>query len=377
MVLGSDMSDSEFIQGNPYGRWIHEIGSRPERPFRFSVPLRVESFGDVFVFVACAARIASQFEHSHCTFFHNDSRPYLIDVAKMYPGSKTIAGFKGDWDSVPHVAIAGQLKNYDHADPFYQDLTLNSATLTTAIFFGLPRVPLAIPEPLIKSGHKRLIELGLDEHRWFCTIHWREPNYRFKPISNFRDADPEAFLQAIDYIIDELGGQVVQLGHPEMRHHKPRPGLVDLACEVDNWNLQAFAVSRSRFFVGSASGATVMAQAFCVPSAHIDNLEWYTGGPDDVVVTPTVNIDGATLRQETLYRSGFMNSYGLTAASRAGKTVQVTPTTYEDVAKAIDLMAQRTENRAAWQVPAVPELAPPNCLKIPVSAGAELFFVPL
>ena len=371
------MSDSEFIQGNPYGRWIHEIGSRPERPFRFSVPLRVESFGDVFVFVSCAARIASQFEHSHCTFFHNDSRPYLIDVAKMYPGPKTIAGFKGDWDSVPHVAIAGQLKNYDHADPFYQDLTLNSATLTTAIFPGLPRVPLVIPEPLVESGRQRLIELGLDEDRWFCTIHWREPNYRFKPISNLRDADPEAFLQAIDYIIDELGGQVVQLGHPEMRHHRPRPDFVDLACEVDNWNLQAFAVSRSRFFVGSASGATVMAQAFCVPSAHIDNLEWYTGGPEDVVVTPTVTLDGVELRQETLYRSGFMNSHGLTVASQSGRSVQVRPSSFSDTAKAAALIARRTEGVDGWRVPIRPVYAVPNRIPLPIPASAALDFVPL
>lgn len=372
------MTPEPGILGNPYGRWIHGIGSRPDRPFRFAVPMYVFSFGDVFNFVSAAARIAANFDHSLCTFFVNDDRPFFEDIINMYPNQKTVAKFKGDWSQMPYTTINGWVKNYDTSDPFYQDLVLSTVMLTNAIFPWMPSVSLKISQTLVPGAQADLINRGLDPERWFCTIHWREPNYRHKPLPNFRDADPKVYLRAIDYIIDEMGGQVVQLGHPEMRRRGRRPGYVDLSSEENSWTLQAFAVSRSRFFVGSPSGGAAMAQSFCTPSAHIDVLDWYAGASSDVIVTPRVRVDdGPELRQEALFQSGLMSSHALSELSKAGHQVHVTRSSIGEIIEALRMTHSGTAEIEGWREPATSRLSPTNCFQFPVPVGSMLRFVAL
>jgi hypothetical protein len=86
---------------------------------------------------------------------------------------------------------------------------------------------------------------GLDLDRWFCCLHFRQPNYEYKPYSNCRDVDPSSYLASIDYVIDELGGQVALLGHPEISTRPKRDGFVDLSRIPDSHDLQFGAVARS------------------------------------------------------------------------------------------------------------------------------------
>jgi hypothetical protein len=127
------------ILGNPYGNWIHAIGSRPDRPFRFAVPLKTNAFGDVFNPISCAARIATHFEHALCTIFCTRDRPYTRDIINMYPFEKNVCEMKVGWDQVPFQIMNGVLIDYDTSHELYQDLVLSSLMLSNANFPSLPR----------------------------------------------------------------------------------------------------------------------------------------------------------------------------------------------------------------------------------------------
>ena len=363
---------------NAYGQFYHGIGERADRPFKFLVPLNVTSFGDVFISVSAAARVAAQFEHSWCNFVFRPDRPFTEDVISFYPFEKNYFFTKKQWRELYLNSLMSPIGGYDFKQGNYHDFMMTSMMLTSSIFGSLPRVPLLIPERHHTKLKAALLDLGLEPDRWFCTLHWREPNYRFKIGSTMRDGEPERYLPAIDYIIDKLGGQVIQLGHPEMVHHTPRRGLVDLSVLPDSWLLQAFAVSRARFFVGSTSGASGMAHAFNIPAAHLDVLDWYVGEAGDLLVTPTVTVpDGRVLRQHDLFASGWMNTFTLKKAQASGRSVTIKNCSTEDVLRATRAIHDRTLDVTEWRNPVLVRPTPTNHLSLPPRAGRSADFLDL
>ena len=240
-------------------------------------------------------------------------------------------------------------------------------------------MPLVIPAKQDVWARGKIQEMGLRRDNWFCAMHWREPTYKYKAIKNYRDGDPTAFLRAVDYVIDELGGQVVQLGHPEMARRTPRQGYIDLSSLQDSWILQAAATRYARYFAGSASGATGMAHAFCIPSAHIDVLDWYTPLLGDCAVTPRVRIDGGPiLRQQALFSSGMMSSHALTLAARQGREIEIVPSNTWEIVQAISQVHVATSEIQGWRKAIDdPVLSPTNGLTIPLPVYAEPLFVEL
>ena len=134
----------------------------------------------------------------------------------------------------------------------------------------------------------------------------KEPGYRYRGSFPAREvSDPAPYIAAIRHIIEVLGGQVVRLGHKTATVLPEMPGLLDLA-KVDNshW-LQMYAISLSRFMLGSASGPTSYGSAFGVPTVITDHVE-ITGvwRPHDYILTRAFVRDDREYRQTDAFEVG-------------------------------------------------------------------------
>jgi hypothetical protein len=146
------------------------------------------------------------------------------------------------------------------------------------------------------------------------------------------------------------------LGHPELTRPAPRDGLVDLSALPDSWMLQSFAMSRSRYFAGSASAGSAMAFAFMVPATHLNATDWYVGEPEDRVLTPTVTLkDGRRLRLRELQQSGWLNSIRIRQGLETGDVVSVEHPDVGDMVRSVELIHAETAGLNGWR----PE--PPLC----------------
>jgi putative glycosyltransferase (TIGR04372 family) len=125
---------------------------------------------------------------------------------------------------------------------------------------------LRIPDEKIDGLTEELKSHGIDPNRWFCVINYREPGYGTRPPRRFRDLNPAPFAALIRDIIENLGGQVIRVGHQKMTTFPKLEGFVDLAPVVNNFWLHAFAVSRARFMVGSLTGISHLGSAVNTPT---------------------------------------------------------------------------------------------------------------
>ncbi len=194
------------------------------------------------------------------------------------------------------------------------------------------------------------MQTGLDPDRWFCCVHYRETNYAYKQMSNFRDVDPDSYEALKDFIIDELGGQVVRMGHPEMAKWTNRPGFVDLSRYPESWRLQFYAMSRARFFIGSGSGATGMSTGLNIPSAHTDIGDYYTGRPGDLVLThEIIHPNGDRLMQESLLKAGLFSNVEVETLIEEGQAFGVRKNSTAELFAAARQIYDRTADIDAWR----------------------------
>ena len=137
---------------------------------------------------------------------------------------------------------------------------------------------------------------GVRRGRWLATLHMRESHYEYrKGISDKRSVDPLSYLPVVETILERLGGQVVRLGDPSMTPFPDMPGLIDLSRVPDSFPLQAYAVSRSRFYIGTASGPLALACAFKVPTATTNALHVSMWNDGNVVLAQRdISFDGET-----------------------------------------------------------------------------------
>ncbi len=177
---------------------------------------------------------------------------------------------------------------------------------------------------------------------------------------NLRDCDPNVFWYATNHIIRNLGGQVVRLGHSSMTPYPALPGLVDLSRDAGPM-LQTLAISRSRFFLGGPSGPSAVADAFHVPAAVADAVDYHPHNEGMVMrtidlVTPT----GRVYRQKELFDAGY-SKLRILELLQAGEGYQIVKNSIPEVARLTNYIYQMTADTAGWRGPAKPDPRPrPN-----------------
>ncbi len=202
---------------------------------------------------------------------------------------------------------------------------------------------------------------------WFACLHMREAGYRWRPDKDpIRNVDPHDYLPMIHHIIDDLGGQVVRLGHPEMTSLPEMDGFIDLARHTDNFPEQAFAVSRARFFIGNNTGPTQLAAAFRIPAVSTNAIGTGLWNDGDVVMFKEITDEaGVSISLEDLIEiapiMGNLRPFGISHHANQP----------QDLVRIADHMMAATRECAGWRETAEqPPYEPPGRVELPLEWSA-------
>ena len=259
------------------------------------------SLGDLLGKIVFLSTLKEQFDHARLIVRYSDVRPYSTDAISLSPNidhATPLKGARPKWlaerfpDMRPWLPLGRWTLGRERLQDAFYDLVVVESMMDVRNVQGLnqPAV-LRIPPDREEALHRQLVGLGIDPNRWYATMHYRTSSYgpKFNK-SPIRNSDPENYRQLVDYIVDELGGQVVQLGHPEMQPLPSRPGFVDLSRVANAFMLQAYAVCHSRFLIAGPSGPIGLGWSFQVPMACVDATDGQGGWGDaeQVILTHEV-----------------------------------------------------------------------------------------
>lgn len=261
---------------DPIGR---RPGVRKQNPFRIVALALDRALGNFAAVICHAASVKARFDHAKLAVYYRDDRAYKSDILRVCPEIDQIVRM-GDGESLPLDAM-----DIGHGAPIpppnhWYSVGWNSPHLlltpsmapihTLGTFEQTSRF--RFTDEAARLCGVRLRDAGVDPDRWFCVIHYREPTYGHRTPQPVRDVDPKSFEEVSRRIIENLGGQVVRVGHPEMTPFSVRPGFVDLAPQGDiDFELQLFAISRARFLLTSNSGPGICGSCFGTPTAMCNN----------------------------------------------------------------------------------------------------------
>jgi len=240
--------------------------------------LGFRALGDFALAVMICSYLKRKIRNSALLVYAQNDRPYKNDLVTLCPDINDRMFASGSAVPLEWLDISGENPNsaprgiVDRGF-FHASLVLSPRMISTIAedrAFKFVRC-LRIPEALEAELSAKFIATGVSEDRWLVCTHAREDGYRYREVQSPRSVDPAPFSELADYIIDDLGGQVVRLGSANMTPAPARPNLIDLTGEED-FLLQAYALSRSRFAVVTDSGMLHVANGLGVPFAAT-NLE--------------------------------------------------------------------------------------------------------
>ncbi|MCP5081969.1 MAG: TIGR04372 family glycosyltransferase [Alphaproteobacteria bacterium] len=340
-----------------------DVGRSPERPFIIKSALVETSLGDLISKMICLASIAKQFDHAELHVRYRDVRPYSGEVVSLLEEVSTSRGIKFDiprWlrlglpDARLWFPLARGLNGRRGSwgafcDFFASDWMLNPRWLHAIE----DPARLQIPHDQADRLERELIENGADPDRWFAVVHYRASTYLRKRSGQLRNGDPAAQQEMINYIIHELGGQVVLLGHPELEALPPQDGFIDLSRIKDSFMLQAYACSRARFMIAGPSGPIIMGWGFQIPTGLVDASDavggW--GRCEHVILTHEVTTpEGATMRNKTLFDSGLLDYPVLRDKIRAGEDYVVRKNSGPELAAVARHLYEVSTDTVGWRI---------------------------
>jgi putative glycosyltransferase (TIGR04372 family) len=341
-------------------------GSDERRPLRIVAPLHLVSFGDFLAQIYFVSKVAAKFKNSETIFVIHDIYPYHTDLIKYYPYPCKVA-------AVPNIDV---FKRY------LGEIYASGADFIIPTGYSCDKFPgnfgdghLIIPADRRADVDFALSGYGLDLDRWFCCLHFRQPNYEYKPYSNCRDVDPSPYLASIDYVIDELGGQVVLLGHPEISTRPERDGFLDLSRFPDNHDLQFGAVARSRFLYCTSSGACSFANSAGVPMGLIDAADFWNVENTAIMTHTLVEASGRELQQQEFFDSGWMNTKRTDELLASNNGFSLMKRSADDIRRMIDYMVSATIDTEGWRPYREPEGEACGQVEWPVPVSLDHNFI--
>ena len=339
-------------------------GRFKETPFNIFALVLARTVGDFIEQCLFASTLKQQFQYANLFIYWRNDRPYKKHVVSMMPNLTQSWSVQGE-NSLPMDSFdnAGQRPLRVQSQPWYDmgcdapDLVLTPKMMQCTMlpsFPSLARFSMA-PEQQDRLG-ARLVERGVDPNRWFCVLHYREPNYGFRKKNLERDFDPDQAIAVTRHVTQSLGGQVVRIGHPGMAPFPNIPGFIDLSSEEDGFQLHAHAVSRSRFFLElSSSGPISLALLFGVPvarcncvgvwgpvEAHSLVLPKHIRRPDGRLMSPAEMMEERVIHDTVMSRLLEEQGYSFV------------PNSLEELKAVAKDMVATTSDCPGWRVPSIP-----------------------
>jgi putative glycosyltransferase (TIGR04372 family) len=262
-----------------------------------------------------AASIHQLFDKAELHVAFLDNRPYKKHVALCIPRAKTMVCIPPDTVGFPIESFdpyGGRVAYNDHFEQYKlkdSDIVLCGTMLAGKHLAAMPAVATLRPrEDMLEASDNAMLGLGLDPEKWVATVYWKEPGYQYRIPDARRDiTDTTTYIAVIRHIIENLGGQVVRLGHATETELPNLPGLIDLAKRPNSEWLQLYACSISRFLLGSLSGPVSYGPAFNVPTVVTDaNKCLGAYRPHDYILTQGIEYDGKLLRQTDAFDAGWL-----------------------------------------------------------------------
>ena len=256
---------------------------RDEQPRRIFASLMPVSLGDFISNLMVAATIRKYLEASQLLAYYRVDREYKDPLCRYCPyldyrvrAAPDYGGFPIDLVNPYHGHAAYRHAQWAAFDGRKTDIILGPGELREWALAGFEEAAhLAIPEAEAEILSDALEAAGVDRGHWFACVYWREPGYLDRRPHRHRDVTNPSYYHAVmRHVLDDLGGQVVRLGHPGMSQLPDdlASRAVDLSARPDSFPLQAYAVSRARFMVGSSSGPVSLGSAFFTPTLATENL---------------------------------------------------------------------------------------------------------
>ena len=346
----------------PNRRRYLEVGQHPDRPFMILATIAETALGDLLCKTTFASNLKDQFDHARLIVRYNDFRPYSSDVIRLSPNIDYAEPLHGElprWlrkyvrDGRLWRPLTGAISRSGRFhEAFYDFVLVDSMASARTVHTFDPLTPLRVPPELREVLTRRLTELGLEANHNFAVVHYRDGSYALKSSNPVRNGNPESYRQAIDHIIERLDCQVVQIGHPEMKPFPKRDGLVDISGIRNEFMLQAFAVARSRFMIGGASGPTSLGWSFGIPTAVCDcaeaNSTW--GSKHNVYLTHEVTTpDGEVLRNQALHDRGLLDIRELTARLRRGEKFTLRKNSGDEISVVAAYLHKNSTDVTGWR----------------------------
>ena len=291
---------SYMVDGSPPDHhlvwpYANNAGENKGSPFNIVALLLARTIGDFSDQCVFAASFKQLFNFANLFIYWRDDRPYKSQLVSMMPNVTYSWSVKNE-DSLPLDAFdcAGQRPVKVSALPWYQmgcdqpDIVLTPSMMQRTMLPSFPSIAhLRYPSDRVKDCDNRLAALGIDPDRWFCVVHYREPNYKFRAPNEARDLDVSQVNDVIRFIVEDLEGQVVRIGHKGMSPLLRNPGFIDLAGVEDGFQTHAHAISRARFFIElSPSGPVCVAWGMGVPVARCNCVSLYGPLDEQSIVLP-------------------------------------------------------------------------------------------
>lgn len=277
--------------------------------FRIFVHLSPRALGDFVGYAQLAASVRELFDDAALYIHFVDDRPYKQNIIRCIPNAAmaftSVDGIKVDYFDCHFRRPTHGIKFWEENKLHDTDLFLSGHMMHELMLNSLPQKRLRPHPKSISINDYKLIAYGLDPSRWYACVYWKEDGYEFRGFNPVRTiTNPEPYIATIRHIIENLGGQVVRLGHPTETVIPKMRGFVDLAKVSGSEDLQMYAVARARFFVASASGPAAYGPAFGVPTLNTDqNYALGVWGKNDYILTQTLRHNGRAIRQTEAFDS--------------------------------------------------------------------------
>jgi len=326
--------------------------SGTERPVVIVALMLATTVGDFIEYNLFAAWMKRRYANARLIAYYRRDRAFKDAVIAMNTAIDEVWAKDGlDHLKAEHFNVDPD----DFSDPNRQvDVLLTPRMMDRTALPTLQSAPaFRIPADRQDELRSRLTDAGVDPDRWFCVLHYREPNFEGRGAHRDRDLAPGDALAVTRFVIEELGGQVVRIGHPEMEAFADMPGFVDLSRDPVDFMLQAMAVSHARFFLElSPSGPMSLALGFGVPVARCNNIAlWGPVGEDGVVlVQHLVAPDGTEVPLRDCVQKNLLNGYVVPfMLDQRGFRYQ--RNTLEELFAAARAVHTHTENCVGWREP--------------------------
>lgn len=339
--------------------------------FRVFAYIGSRALGDFTLFSMFVSSVADMFDDSELTVYYRNDRPYKKSIVSCIPNVKHTLEPSSDAASFPIDVFDGA----GYRDRFLKvelegpklrrtELVLVQSMFREGMLNSIPLTTFVPPSEKIEPSDQALMDLGLDPDRWVATVYWKEAGYSFRPADVRRDvADAEPYLAVIRHIIEELGGQVIRLGHPSPTRLPKMKGLIDLANIPGSEWLQMYSVWISRFMLTTCSGPQAYGSAFGVPTVTTDHLDFGGLFRDHDYVVPKGRVVG-----DRVYRGMESYLYNLENPINGWETGDYIHNTAEELVAAAVEMYKSTADCLGWRAPkpVTPPDKRPNSVTLPV-----------